>query len=248
MATVTITVTDERAACWSDDVAVTSAPPAGRPLVQNGVRAHVVGERASKPKKLTIGSGMNRRLTKAGEAAELRFDALVNAYLATVGAPIPVAGVTSGGVRFGYEWTVETKAGPYKCAARGHYIVGMFEDVDRAKASGLAAFNGYSGKWNHHFDVGAGEREVEFFRQRLNAILPEKGHLLSAETSARVTCQHASRCAASAVACEYMRWKPCGTVAGGIAFYYFCAEHWYAPGPYGDSPASRTGIEVPAAK
>ena len=42
-----ITVTDERARCWADDLVVTSAPPAGRPLARDGARSIVTDDLAT---------------------------------------------------------------------------------------------------------------------------------------------------------------------------------------------------------
>jgi len=78
----------------------------------------------------------------------------------------------------------------------------------------------------------------------LQLLTIEKGRILDANTQVR--CQHGhtgKQCEAFAVACEYRRWYA-PTYKDGIAFDYFCVEHWYMPGPYGDSPATRTGIEV----
>jgi len=80
--------------------------------------------------------------------------------------------------------------------------------------------------------------------QALTVEADKKGHVLDAH--ARVRCQHGhagKQCEAFAVACEYRRWYA-PTYKDGIAFDYFCVKHWYTPGPYGDSPATRTGIEV----
>ena len=114
--------------------------------------------------KLVIGQGFKQRLTKAGVAAEMRFNALVNAYLATIG--------TKPG-RFGYEWRVETVAGAYDCGARGHMIVGSFVDPARVKALGFVWLNEYSGKWNHHYTFGAGEEELDNFKRQIERILPK---------------------------------------------------------------------------
>lgn len=115
--------------------------------------------------KLTIGRDFKQRLTKAGVKAEAHFDSIVNAYLATIGRRPG---------RFSYEWTVETEAGPLWVGSRGHYIVCMFEDPARAQAAGLHWLNTYSGKWNHHYSIGAAEAELEDFERQLGPLLKGK--------------------------------------------------------------------------
>jgi hypothetical protein len=114
-------------------------------------------------KKLSIGRGMKRRLTKAGIAAEDRFKKLVDAYLATIGTKSTY-----------YEWAVETRAGMLSLTAYGHWIACRFEDVERAKVFGLGYLNPHSGKWNHHYEIGAGEAELEDFKRQLGRLLPPK--------------------------------------------------------------------------
>jgi hypothetical protein len=114
--------------------------------------------------KLVIGRGMKQRLTKAGLRAEEHFKKLADAYLATVG--------TKPG-RLGYEWNVETRAGTLSLTAYGHSIAGRFGDVERAKALGLGYLNPYSGKWNHHYEIGAAEAELEDFKRQLGRVLPK---------------------------------------------------------------------------
>jgi hypothetical protein len=123
------------------------------------VRLHGLSRPGDPTPKLTIGKGANMRVTKAGAKAEAHFDAIVNAYLATVG--------TKPG-RLLYEWTVETIAGPLGLSSHGHWIAGCFEDWPRAKALGHSHW-----KWNYHYEVGAAERELEDFKYRLGLILPK---------------------------------------------------------------------------
>ncbi len=122
----------------------------------------------SAPKKLTIGRGIHSRLTKAGVAADARFDALVNAYLESLGARIqhPLDSP------YPSRWHLETKAGALGVTSYGHWIACRFEYPARAKAFvGTFGLNEYSGKWNHHYDVGAGEREIEDFKRQLRRVL-----------------------------------------------------------------------------
>jgi hypothetical protein len=48
-----------------------------------------------------------------------------------------------------------------------------FEEPARAKAAGLHWLNDYSGKWNHHYSIGAAEPELEDFKRQLESILPD---------------------------------------------------------------------------
>lgn len=107
--------------------------------------------------RLTIGRGFKRRLTKAGVKADAHFDAIVNAYLATVG--------TKPGYLV-YEWAVETTYGTLGVSSHGHWIACCFADWPRAKAAGFTHW-----KWNHHWDVGAAEAELEHFKRQLGPIL-----------------------------------------------------------------------------
>ena len=116
--------------------------------------------------KLTIGRGFKQQLTKAGVKAEAHFDSIVNAYLATIGKRPG---------RFSYDWTVETIVGSLNIGSRGHWIVCKFDRPDLAMAIGyLEWLNGYSGKWNHHYEIGAAEPELEHFKRQLGPLLKGK--------------------------------------------------------------------------
>ena len=118
---------------------------------------------AGKPiaaKRLTIGKGFNRRLTKAGKDAEAHFDTIVAEYMASIGAK-------PGVVR---TWQVETIAGTMQVSTHGHWIATRFDDIGRAVSLGLVR-GCTSGKWNHHYDTGAAETELGDFQRQLARIL-----------------------------------------------------------------------------
>jgi hypothetical protein len=119
---------------------------------------------AGKPiaaKRLTIGKGFNRRLTKAGKAAEAHFDAIVAEYMASIGAKPSLKRT----------WQVETTAGTLHVSTYGSWIATLFEDVEKARLLGLVRGAFYNGKWNHHYGTGAAEAELGEFQCQLARIL-----------------------------------------------------------------------------
>jgi hypothetical protein len=50
-------------------------------------------------------------------------------------------------------------------------IMCRFAEPTRAKVFGLNWLNEYSGKWNHHYEVGAGSEELHEFKRQLERIL-----------------------------------------------------------------------------
>jgi hypothetical protein len=106
--------------------------------------------------KLFVGKGWNRRPTKLGLATRAKFDEMVIVALRELGA-------TETG-RF-YKWQIMTKHGLLEINPNGTWIACRFDDTEAGKK-----FSGHW-KWNHHYDEGAGEREVAFFRRQLEAIL-----------------------------------------------------------------------------
>jgi len=118
-------------------------------------------------KRLTVGRGWNRRVTKAGKAAEARFDALVIEHLKAIGA-------TPTGDFLG-TWIVQTIHGRLRVAPRGNWIAQAFLDwpddyrecIAHARARGFDHW-----KWNFHYELDA-EPNVTDWKVRLGEILPK---------------------------------------------------------------------------
>ena len=127
-------------------------------------------------KKLSVGRGMNRRVTKAGEAAMKRFDDLVVAYLLAIDATPADFGA----------WIVVTVHGSLRVTPHGNWIAQSFQDwpgmpghltggdaranyeacMKHARALGFDHW-----KWNFHYDLGAAEPEVDAWKRRLRRVL-----------------------------------------------------------------------------
>ena len=112
-------------------------------------------------KKLSIGHGFNFRHTKLGLAVRAKFDAMVDDLMQELGAKPSDF----------YRWAITTRAGLLHVIPRGDWVACRFDDVEAAKGLGLGYFNQYSGKWNHHYDEGAGEQEINEFRKQLERVL-----------------------------------------------------------------------------
>jgi len=116
-------------------------------------------------KKLSIGTGFHRRLTKAGVLAEARFRTLVEDAIVALGAArAPVDGLWDERKR---DWSIETKHGKLWLTIHGTWIAGLWDNWPRAQNAGLDHW-----KWNHHYDEGAAEPAVEHFVRQLKAVLP----------------------------------------------------------------------------
>lgn len=107
-------------------------------------------------KKLYIGRGMRRRITKAGHAAAVRFMKDVTVFLASLGAK-RTEGVL-GEARFdagalsmsGGQHILETTFGTLQVTPYDNWIACCFKDVERARSMHC---NPHSGKWNFHYNL-----------------------------------------------------------------------------------------------
>ena len=67
------------------------------------------------------------------------------------------------------------------------------------------------------------------------------GHVVKPGCRASCCGSHAlAPCSKSVTRCEYSRWTMATRSANkGLAFYYYCDEHWITEGPNGTSPRDR---------
>jgi hypothetical protein len=147
-------------------------------------------------RKLSVGKGFNRRITRAGEAAGARLKACVEARIEAMGAKrspdepadnsctrcgrlaecvcVDASGASGPFASVPYEkrkreWSIETVHGKLWLTVHSDWwIAGLWDDWPRAKAAGFDHW-----KWNHHFPEGAGEAAVEAFARELGALLPK---------------------------------------------------------------------------
>jgi hypothetical protein len=119
--------------------------------------------------KLTVGRGMNARVTKAGEAAKARFDALVIEHLKSIGATPPPEGAYP-------QWIVETIHGRMRCTPNGNWIAQSFMDwpseyeacIKHARDRGFDHW-----KWNFHYDL-TDTPNIDDWKNALGRILKRK--------------------------------------------------------------------------
>jgi len=118
-------------------------------------------------KRLRVGD----RLTKAGIAAEARFDAVVAEHLKAIGATPPPQGLEYRG------WVVQTIHGALRVSSHGDWIAQSFQDwpkdynacIAHARARGFEHW-----KWNFHYELVA-EPNVDDWKVALRRILPKGG-------------------------------------------------------------------------
>lgn len=115
-------------------------------------------------KRLSVGSGWNRRVTKYGLKVQAAFKAMVEERIRALGAArAPADGPYEARKR---DWSIETVHGRLWLTVYGDWIAGLWDDWSRAKEAGH-----YHWKWNHHYDEGAAEAEVEAFARVLDRLL-----------------------------------------------------------------------------
>lgn len=126
--------------------------------------------------RLTIGKGMGRRVTKAGRAAEARFDALVTEHLTRIGAAPPADGDAM------KRWIVQTIHGRLRVSPNGNSILQSFMDWPEAyyDCIAYAKVRGFDHwKWNFHYTLTA-EPDVADWKVALGKILPAAPAVASA--------------------------------------------------------------------
>ena len=132
--------------------------------------------------RLTVGRGMGIRVTKAGKAAEARFDALVTEHLRSIGAVPPRRDAPHLG------WTVRTIHGDLQVTAHGNWIAQKFLDwpkdyaacIAHAKARGFDHW-----KWNFHYELST-KPNIEDWKTALGKILPVNAPQDARETEWRL--------------------------------------------------------------
>jgi hypothetical protein len=110
-------------------------------------------------------AGGERKVKKA-EAAEAKFNQLVETYLRSMGATAPKD-------KWG-DWRVQTKAGVLHVRPYGTWIAARFDDLPLAKKF-VPGLGPHTAKWNFMFGDGAGEAEAADFAREVSRLLPSHG-------------------------------------------------------------------------
>lgn len=105
--------------------------------------------------------------TKAMQQAGKRFYTLVTEYLTRLGAKPSDF----------YAFTIETQAGTLFVSPYESYVHCRFKDIEAAKTllGPHDWLNTYTGKWNHHFEVGTdadADEAFEHFKRTFARVLP----------------------------------------------------------------------------
>jgi hypothetical protein len=111
-----------------------------------------------------------RKPTKKQQAAAKEFIAAVEKGVVALGGRKKSAARLTGDFLRGAEYDIDTRFGPLLVVPYDDWVHTRFAEPGRAKAA-LMYVNPYSGKWNHHYNKGAGPSEAEYFLHQLASVV-----------------------------------------------------------------------------